>query len=75
MSISIRSNLRPDQKAAIKTLQGRRIQEDEAVSVRTFEPVTVSHQRRLKIANELRILLKWAPPARHFGGGSRRHRH
>ena len=47
-------DLSPDQKAAIETLLGRRIQEDEAVSVRTFEPVTVSQQRRLEIANELR---------------------
>ena len=47
-------DLSPDQKAVIETLLGRRIQEDEAVSVRTFEPVVVSHQRRLEIANELR---------------------
>src|SRR5580692_10960987 len=47
-------DLAPDQKAAIETLLGRRIQQDEAVSVRTFEPVTVSHQRKLEIANELR---------------------
>ncbi|MGA2600225.1 MAG: hypothetical protein ABSH09_24930 [Bryobacteraceae bacterium] len=47
-------DLSPDQKAVIETLLGRRIQEDEAVSVRTFEPVTVSHRRRLEIANELR---------------------
>ena len=46
-------DLSPDQKAAIETLLGRRIHEDEAVSVRTFEPVDVSHQRRLEIANEL----------------------
>jgi hypothetical protein len=32
-------DLSPDQKAAIETLLGRCIQEDEAVSVRTFEPV------------------------------------
>jgi hypothetical protein len=47
-------DLSPDQKAAIETLLGRRVQEDEAVSVRTFDPVTVSHQRKLEIANELR---------------------
>ena len=47
-------SLSREQKAAIETLLGRRIQEDEAVSVRTFEPVAVSHQRRLEIANELR---------------------
>ena len=47
-------DLSPDQKAAIETLLGRRIQEDEAVSVRAFEPANLSHQRRLEIANELR---------------------
>jgi hypothetical protein len=47
-------DLSPDQKAAIETLLGRRVQEDEAVSVRTFEPVTISHHRKLEIANELR---------------------
>jgi hypothetical protein len=47
-------DLSPDQKAGIETLLGRSVQEEEAVSVRTFEPVTVSHQRKLEIANELR---------------------
>lgn len=47
-------DLSPDRKAAIEALLGRRIQEDDAVSVRTFEPATLSHQRRLEIANELR---------------------
>ena len=47
-------DLSPDRKAAIETLRGRRIQEDEAVSVRTFEPGAVPHQRRLEIVNELR---------------------
>ena len=47
-------DLSPDQRAAPETLLGRRVQEDEAVSVRTFEPVTVSHQRKLEIANEPR---------------------
>ncbi len=47
-------DLSPDQKAAVETPLGRRIQEDEAVSVRTFGSlVVVSHQRRLEIANEL----------------------
>jgi hypothetical protein len=47
-------DLSPDQMAAVETLLGRRVQAGEAVSVRTFEPVTVSHQRRLEIADELR---------------------
>ena len=70
-------DLSPDQKAAIETLLGRRIQEDEAVGVRTFEPVTVSHRRRLEIANELRKYFAEvnARPQARFGGRSRRHRH
>lgn len=48
------TDLSPDQKAALETLLGRRVQDSEAVSVRTFEPAAVSHQRKLEIANELR---------------------
>ena len=47
-------DLSPDQKAAVETLLGRRVREGEAVSVRTFEPVTISRQRKLEIADELR---------------------
>ena len=46
--------LSPNQKAAIETLLGRSVQEGEAASVRTFEPVTVSHPRKREIADELR---------------------
>jgi hypothetical protein len=48
------TDLSPDQKAALETLLGRRVQDGEAVSVRTFEPAAVSHQRKLEIANELK---------------------
>ncbi len=48
------NDLSPDQKAAIEALLGRRIRAGEAVSVRTFEPATVPHQRKLEIAAELR---------------------
>jgi hypothetical protein len=48
------NDLSPGQKAALETLLGRRVQDGEAVSVRTFEPATVSHERKLEIANELR---------------------
>jgi Asp-tRNA(Asn)/Glu-tRNA(Gln) amidotransferase A subunit family amidase len=48
------TDLSPDQKAALETLLGRRVQVGEAVSVRTFEPAAVSHQRKLEIANELK---------------------
>ena len=47
-------DLSPDEKAAIETLLGRRVLEDEAVSIRAFEPPALSVQRRREIANELR---------------------
>jgi hypothetical protein len=47
-------DLSPDQKAVIETLLGRRVQESEAVSVRTFEPAAIPHRRKLEIADELR---------------------
>lgn len=47
-------DLSPDQKAVLETLLGRRVQDSESVSVRSFEPVTVSPERKLEIANELR---------------------
>ena len=48
------NDLSPDQKTALETLLGRRVQEGEAVSLRTFEPATVLPQRKLELANELR---------------------
>ena len=48
------NDLSPAQKAALETLLGRRVQDGEAISVRTFEPAKVSPQRRLEIANDLR---------------------
>ncbi len=48
------SDLSPDQKVSLETLLGRPVQDGEAVSVRTFEPATVTHERKLEIANELR---------------------
>lgn len=48
------TDLSADQKAALETLLGRRVQDSEAVSVRTFEPAVVSAQRKLEIADELR---------------------
>ena len=48
------TDLSPDQKAALEKLLGRRVQDGEAVSVRTFEPAAVSRERKIEIANELR---------------------
>ena len=47
-------DLSPDQRAALETLLGRPVRDGEAVSVRIFEPATVSPERRLEIAHELR---------------------
>jgi len=47
-------DLSPDQKTAIETLLGRRVQEGETVSIRTFESANASHERKLEIADDLR---------------------
>ena len=47
-------DLSPEQKTALETLLGRRVEESEAVSVRTFEPVEVSRERKMEIAADLR---------------------
>ena len=62
--ISNAEDLSPDQKAAVETLLGRRVQKGEAVSVRTFEPARIPHQRRLEIAGELRKYFAEADAAR-----------
>jgi hypothetical protein len=38
--------LSPDQKMLVETLLGRRVLEDEAISVRAFEPPALSDERR-----------------------------
>ena len=48
------TDLSPDQKAALEKLLGRRVHDGEAVSVRTFEPASVSGEQKTAIANELR---------------------
>jgi hypothetical protein len=47
-------DLSPDQKTAIESLLGRRVLEDEAISVRAIEPPALSDQRRQELAEELR---------------------
>jgi hypothetical protein len=47
-------DLSPDQRAVLETLLGRRVQEGEAVSVRTFEPAAIPRRRKLEIAAKLR---------------------
>ena len=47
-------DLSPDQRRAIETLLGRRVLEDEAISIRAIEPPAVSQQRRKEIAEALK---------------------
>jgi len=47
-------DLSPDQKAVIESLPGRRVLENEAISIRAIEPPVLSDQRRQEQAAELR---------------------
>jgi hypothetical protein len=47
-------DLSPDQKAVIESLLGRRVLEDEAISIRAIEPPLLSVQQRQEQAAELR---------------------
>ena len=46
-------DLSPDQKAVIETLLGRRVLENEAISIRAIEPPALSDQRRHEQAADL----------------------
>jgi len=48
------TDLSPTEKAALETLLGRRVQDSEAVSVRTFEPAHVSPQHRQELVERLK---------------------
>jgi hypothetical protein len=47
-------DLSPDQKAVIESLLGRRVLENEAISIRAIEPPALSDQRQREQASELR---------------------
>jgi sugar-specific transcriptional regulator TrmB len=47
-------DLSPDQKVVIESLLGRRVQEDEAISVRAIQPPALSDQRRQELVEKLR---------------------
>ena len=47
-------DLSVDQKAAIESLLGRRVLENEAISIRAIEPPALSDRRRREQAAELR---------------------
>jgi hypothetical protein len=46
-------DLSPDQKAAIESLLGRRVLEDEEISIRAIHPPGLSDQRRKELVEEL----------------------
>jgi hypothetical protein len=46
-------DLSPDQKAAIESLLGRRVLEDEEISVRAIQPSALSDQRRKELVEGL----------------------
>jgi len=47
-------DLSPDQKAAVESLLGRRVLEDEAVSIRAIEPPALSDERKHELAEQLK---------------------
>ena len=47
-------DLSPDQKAAIESLLGRQILEDEAISIRAIEPPALSNERKQELIEQLR---------------------
>jgi hypothetical protein len=47
-------DLSADQKAAIESLLGRRILEDEAISIRAIEPPALSNERKQELIEQLK---------------------
>jgi hypothetical protein len=47
-------DLSPDQKVAIESLLGRRVLEDEEISVRAIQPPSLSDERRKELVEQLR---------------------
>jgi hypothetical protein len=47
-------DLSPDHKAVIESLLGRRILDDETVSIRVIEPPALSTERKHELAEQLR---------------------
>jgi hypothetical protein len=47
-------DLSPDQKATIESLLGRRVLDDEEISVRAIEPPVLSDQQKHELAEQLR---------------------
>jgi hypothetical protein len=47
-------DLTPDQKLLIENLLGRRVLQEEAISVRAFEPPALSDERRQELVEKLK---------------------
>jgi hypothetical protein len=47
-------DLSPEQKVTIESLLGRRVLDEEAISVRAIEPPALSDQQKLELAEQLR---------------------
>ncbi|HEV2990025.1 MAG TPA: hypothetical protein VG759_16400 [Candidatus Angelobacter sp.] len=47
-------DLSPDQRATIESLLGRRILEDEAISIRAIDPPALSDERKLELVEQLK---------------------
>ncbi len=47
-------DLSPDQRAVIESLLGRRILEDETLSIRTIVPPALSEQRKQELVEQLK---------------------
>lgn len=47
-------DLSPDQKAAIESLLGRRVLEDEAISIRAIEPPALSEEQKHELSGQLK---------------------
>jgi len=63
-------DLSPDQKAVIESLLGRRVLENEAISIRAIEPPLLSDERKQEQAAELRRYFAEVDARR--GSGSRK---
>jgi len=59
--------LSPDQKTAIESLLGRRVLEDEEISVRAICPPALSEQRRKELIEELKKYFAEADARRQPG--------
>jgi hypothetical protein len=60
-------DLSPDQKTAIESLLGRRVREDEEISIRTIRPPALPEQRRKELVEELKKYFAEVDARRHPG--------